>query len=98
MHKTLHDLPRLCRPGRPDTRALTRATLALVRYYKRFPSRRCRLQIDDESGSMLSALLVLRDELTGCSARLTKTVDEVLPTDIRRALGPPDPSPSRAPE
>jgi len=86
VHKTLHDLPRLCLQSRPDTRELKEAARVFIQYYERFPSQRFRLQIDEESGSMLSALLVLRAELTRCSVRLTKSVDRVLPFRIRRAL------------
>lgn len=89
VHTTLHDLPRLCRRGPTDARALERATRTFIRYYGRYPSRRFRLQIDDESGTMLSALLVLRNELTRCSVRLTDTVDRALPAAIRRALRAP---------
>lgn len=89
VHTALHALPRLCRGRRPNSRALDRTTLIFIRYYKRYPSRRFRLQIDDESGTMLSAVLVLRQELSRCSPRLTVKVDTVLPADVRQALPAP---------
>lgn len=89
VHTALHALPRLCGGRRPNSRALDRTTRIFIRYYKRYPSRRFRLQIDDESGTMLSALLVLRQDLSRCSPRLTVKVDRVLPADIRLALPAP---------
>jgi len=89
VHATLHELPRLCRREPADGRALEQATRSFIRYYARYPNQRFRLQIDDESGTMLSALLVLRQELTRCSVRLTEEVDRTLPAGIRRALRAP---------
>jgi hypothetical protein len=87
VHASLHRLPAIC-SRQVDSRALERTTRAFIHYYERYPSHRFRLQVDDERGSMLSAILVLRYELSRCSPRWAKRVDEVLPPRVRRALRP----------
>ncbi len=89
IHATLHAVPRFCNVRRPDERGLERRARGLVRYYRRYPSRRFRLRIDDESGSTLSVLLVVRQSLNLCGSPLTESIDRVLPPDISRALTPP---------
>lgn len=89
IHASLHELPRLCNSRKAGGPALERSTAALIRYYRRYPSGRFALRIDGESGSMLSVLLVVRQRLAGCSPRLARTIDRVLPPDISRALRPP---------
>ncbi len=87
VHASLHRLPTIC--GREvDSRAIERITGAFIDYYERYPSDSFRLQIDDEGGSTLSAILVLRYELSRCSPSSARRVDEVLPRRVRRALGP----------
>lgn len=86
VHARLHELARTCRPKAADKAALGRTTTAFTRYYKRYPSRRFRMQIDDEQGTTLSALLVLRHALRRCSPRLARQVDETLPADITKGL------------
>lgn len=90
VHAMLHRLSRVCGRRRADTEALERTTRAFTRYYRRYPSRRFRLQIDDESGTMLSAILVLRAALARCSPGRAREVDKLLPARIRRALRPLD--------
>ena len=88
VHRTFHRLPRSCAPGRADRRRLDTTTSRFLELYRRFPSSRYELRIDDESGTMLSVLLVLRDELSRCSPRHAARIDPVLPASIRRALRP----------
>ena len=88
VHRTLHRLPRTCSPQRVDRRRLDMTTSRFLDLYRRFPADRYEFQIDDEAGTMLSALLVLRDELSRCSPRHAARIDPVLPASIRRALRP----------
>lgn len=88
VHVRVHDLARICRRRGPNRAALARTTATFIRYFERYPSQRFRMQIDDEQGSTLSALLVLRHALRRCSQPLAARVDEVLPADIRRGLSP----------
>lgn len=88
VHDTFHRFPRSCAPGRADRRRLDATTAKFIRLYRRYPYDRFRMTIDDESGTMLSAILVLRDELSRCSPRHAASVDPVLPASVRRALRP----------
>lgn len=89
IHSTFHDLPRSCARGRVDEPILDRTTTTFISLHRRYPAARYRVQIDDESGTTLSAILVLRDELTRCSPRHAAAIDAVLPASIRRALRAP---------
>ena len=88
IHDRLHQLRRIC--GR-NVRlgAVARTARAFLRYHRRYPATRYRMQIDDEAGTTFSALLVVRDRLRRCSPRWTRAVDAVLPERVRRALRPP---------
>jgi hypothetical protein len=87
VHARLHRLPATC--GRQvDRWAVERTTRRFIRYYERYPSARYRMQIDDEAGTTLSAILVLRHELARCSPRSARPIDEILPPRVRRALRP----------
>ena len=88
VHQTFHRLPRWCARGRADDARLDATTTTFIAMYRRFPGDRFRMKIDDESGSMLSAILVLRDELARCSPRHAARIDPVLPPTVRRALRP----------
>ena len=88
VHRTFHRLRRSCGPGRSDRRRLDATTTRFVRLYRRYPAERFRMRIDDESGTMLSAILVLRYELAGCSPDHAARIDAVLPPRVRRALRP----------
>ena len=88
VHETFHRLPRSCSARRADGPVLDRTTARFVRWYRRYPADRYEMRIDDESGTMLSAILVLRYELAGCSPSHAARIDAVLPPRIRRALKP----------
>ena len=88
VHQTLHRLPRFCGRGRTDRRRLDATTIRFIELYRRYPADRFRMRIDDESGTMLSAMLVVRDELSRCSPRHAARIDPILPPRIRRALRP----------
>lgn len=80
--------------GRIDPPRVAATTTRFLALYRRYPADRYRMKIDDEWGSMLSAILVLRDELSRCSPHQASRVDTVLPEKVRRALRPL-PAPSR---
>lgn len=88
VHETFHRLPRSCAPGRADRQQLDTTTSRFLALYRRFPPSRFGLRIDDESGTMLSALLILRDELSRCSPGHAARIDPALPESVRRALRP----------
>ena len=88
VHRTFHRLPRFCGPGRADRRRLDATTTRFIELFRRYPAERYAFRIDDESGTTLSAILVLRDELSRCSPRHAARIDPVLPATIRRALRP----------
>ena len=88
VHRSLHRLPRLCRAARTDPRRLDATTARFVELYRRYPADRYEFRVDDESATMLSAVLVLRDELSRCSPRHAARIDPVLPPTVRRALRP----------
>lgn len=88
VHQTFHRLPRFCRPARADRQRLSAVTARFVQLYRRYPADRYGMQIDDEAGTMLSAILVLRDELSRCSPPHAARIDPVLPAEVRRALRP----------
>lgn len=88
VHETFHRLPRSCSRRRADEAVLTRTTQTFLTLYRRYPPERFALTIDDESGDMLSAILVLRYELATCSPRHAASIDPVLPPAIRRGLSP----------
>ncbi|MCP9490446.1 MAG: hypothetical protein MSC31_11310 [Solirubrobacteraceae bacterium MAG38_C4-C5] len=86
VHEVFHRLPQSCGRDRADKPTLKRTTARFIELYRRYPADRFRLTIDDESGSMLSALLVLRAEMAVCSPDDAASIDRVLPAQIRRGL------------
>lgn len=88
VHRTLHRLPRSCSPRRADALVLTPVTRRFVKLYQRYPYERFGMAYHDESGTMLSAILVLRNELATCSPRHAARIDPALSPDLRRALRP----------
>jgi hypothetical protein len=88
VHQTFHRLPGFCGRGRTARSRLDVTTTQFVELYRRYPAERFRMRIDDESGTMLSAILVLRDELSRCSPRHAARIDPILPPRVRDALRP----------
>lgn len=87
-HRMLHSLPRVCGRRRTNASALDDITSKFVAWYRRYPANRYELRIDDEEGTMVSAILVVRHELAKCSPRHAAEIDPVLPPKIRAALMP----------
>ena len=88
VHQTFHRLPEFCGRGRTDNGRLDATTARFTELYRRYPADRYRMKIDDESGTMLSAILVLRDELSRCSPQHAARIDPILPPRVRDALRP----------
>lgn len=84
-HQALHDLGDACAeepsPSLPD---VSQATDALLRFATRHPDGR--FPIDDETGTTLSLLLVVRDELSTCAPELRPRVEALLPPQLRATV------------
>lgn len=79
IHSSLHKLARLCRQrNRQGTEAegLRHEVVRFITFSRRFPT--ARFQIHDESGTMLSALLVVREELSSCDPALVREVEPAI--------------------
>ena len=88
VHDTFHRLDSICNRRRANVPALERTVDRFLSLYRRYPADRFRMKIDDETGTTLSAILILRDELSRCSPPTAAPIDPVLPPRIRRALRP----------
>lgn len=88
VHRTFHRFERYCSRRGVDARTLDRTTSDFITWYRAYPPDQYALQIDDEPGTMLSAILVLRYELSRCSPRHAAQIDAVLPREIVRGLRP----------
>ena len=88
VHRTFHALDRSCSGDRDEAARLSAITERFADLYRRYPSERYAMTIDDESATMLSAVLVLRNELRSCSPAHAARLDPLLPEGIRRALTP----------
>lgn len=88
IHAQLEQVGRACTPrGVPAAKAdrLAWNVDSLIAKSRRYPTQR--FQIHDETGSMVSALLVIRQELLTCDRRLAKRVERMLPQRVRAGLG-----------
>lgn len=88
VHRAFHDLPRVCADRKGRAAALERVTTRFVGLFERYPAEGFELVIDQEGGTMLSAILVLRNELRSCAPAQARRIDTVLPVRIRTALTP----------
>lgn len=88
MHQTFHRFPRYCGKRTVRRRVVRAITSDFIRWYGAYPATRYALRLDGESGTMLSAILVLRYELSRCSPAQAARIDAVLPPKVRRGLRP----------
>lgn len=81
-HRALHDLGRACRrpPDRDPERVLR--SLDTIERFARL-NRDARFPIDDEVGTTLSLLVVVRNELASCAPGLLSRVDALIPSEYR---------------
>ena len=82
VHRALHDLGRGCeRPPGQARGEVLRALRVIKRFAADHP--RARFPIDDESGSTIALLFVVRDELLICAPSLVHGVDRLIPPEFR---------------
>lgn len=88
VHMALHDIGDWCIPqtDADARRRLRRDTDVILSFARRYPT--ARFRIDDETGSVLSLLLVARNELRACSSADAARVDRALPPGVRNGLVP----------
>ena len=89
VHQALHSLGDQCEPVRSDRSkpSINRDVNTILAFARRYPEGR--FPIDDETGSVLSLLLVARDALRPCEPAEASRVDRALPAEFR------DPKPNR---
>ena len=82
-HKALHALGRACK--RPSTRRDPETVLRPLRVIENFASQHpdAGFAIDDESGSTLTLLIVVRNELEACDPTVIPRIDALIPSKYR---------------
>ena len=82
-HRALHAMARACKQPVPtrDPDAVRQAVATMVKFARDFP--RGGFTIDDESGSTLALLIVLRSELQDCEPSLVPSVEGLIPEEYR---------------
>ena len=82
-HRALHAMGRACKQPmaarEPD--AVRRPVARMMQFARDFP--RGGFTIDDEPGSTLALLIVLRSELQGCEPSLLPSVEALIPEEYR---------------
>lgn len=83
VHRALHAMGRACRTASADRGVdeVRRPVAAMLRFARDYPD--AGFRVDDESGSTLSLLVVLRNEVQTCDPTLVLAVDELLPAEFR---------------
>ena len=83
VHQALHRLGDQCEPVRNDRSksVIKRDVDTILAFARRYPEGR--FPIDDETGSVLSLLLVARDTLRPCEPAEAARVDRALPSEFR---------------
>jgi hypothetical protein len=83
LHDALHDLGDQCEPVRSDRSkpSIDRDVATILAFARRYPEGR--FPIDDETGSVLSLLLVARDTLRPCEPAAAARVNRALPSEFR---------------
>ena len=82
-HRALHALGRACQPkvAERTRNSVLRPLRVIERFASRYPAGG--FTIDDESGTTLSLLIVVRNELETCDPGLVPRVDELIPGRYR---------------
>ena len=83
IHDALHGLGDQCEPVRSDRSkpSINRDVTTILAFAQRYPEGR--FPIDDETGSVLSLLLVARDALRSCEPAEAARVNKALPPGFR---------------
>ena len=85
-HRALHSLGRACRrKPAPRRQGVEQPLRAIVRFVARHPS--AQFPVDDEAGSTLTLLFVVRDELLTCAPSLVGGIDRLIPEPYRPSRG-----------
>ena len=86
VHRALHRIGDECSDPGPGTEAVVAQEASVILdFARRHPD--ARFEIDDESGTPLALLLVLRDELPACAPALVPRVEDLLPGGLREPSG-----------
>ena len=82
VHRALHALGSACRRD-PDGRRqdVLRTLDVITTFVARHPT--ARFPVDDESGTTLALLFVVRDELRTCAPTLVNDIDRLIPAEYR---------------
>ncbi len=83
VHRSLHATGRACRIASADREpgAVRRPVTVMLQFARDYPG--AGFRIDDESGSTLSLLVVLRYDLGTCHPALVPAVEALLPEELR---------------
>lgn len=82
VHRALHTLGRVCRPGAvtdPASRA-RRPVAVILDFARQFPN--VSFPVHDETGTTLSLLFVARNEVQSCAPALTARVERLIPPEF----------------
>ena len=82
IHRALHTLGRVCRPGAvTDQASRARRPVAVILHFaRRYPS--VSFPVHDETGTTLSLLFVARNEVQSCAPALTARVERLIPPEF----------------
>ena len=82
VHRALHTLGRVCRPGAvTDQVSRARRPVAVILdFARRYPN--VSFPVHDETGTTLSLLFVARSEVQSCAPALTARVERLIPPEF----------------
>ena len=83
VHRALHAIGAICesRTGQGRAALVRRQVDTIVDFARRYPS--VSFPIDDETGTTVSLLILVRDEVRDCAPSLTEEVNAALPEKYR---------------
>ena len=87
-HRALHGMGRACKQpmAAREPEAVRRPVAIMEQFARDFP--RGRFTIDDEPGTTLALLIVLRSDLQECEPSLLASVEALIPEQYREPSGP----------
>ena len=82
VHRALHVLDRVCRPGGGTEQAsrARRSVTVILDFARRYPN--VSFPVHDETGTTLSLLFVARNEVQSCAPALTARVERLIPPEF----------------
>lgn len=81
VHAALHAIGRRCRVARHPTRAIAAEVGTILQFAARYPN--VSFSIDDEKGTTLALLFVVRDAVGRCAPSLVAKVQAAMPPQYR---------------